>query len=83
MKGLQMYLLLNALGATRQHTANFALAVGQVMERQMTGALGVTTVMAKAARPDGQGRTARQDLRRQESKSTPQDDDRPLFAACR
>ena len=66
MKGLQMYLLLNALGATRQHTANFALAVGQVMERQMTGALGVTTVMAKAARPDGRGRTARQDLRRLE-----------------
>jgi bifunctional non-homologous end joining protein LigD len=51
MKGLQMYVLLNALGATYQHTANFVLAVGQVMERQITGALGMTTVMAKAARP--------------------------------
>jgi bifunctional non-homologous end joining protein LigD len=50
-KGLQMYVPLNTPGATHDHAANFALAVGQVMERQMTGALGVTTVMAKAARP--------------------------------
>jgi bifunctional non-homologous end joining protein LigD len=51
MKGLQMYVLLRALVATYQHTANFVLAVGQVMERQMTGAPRPHGVMAKAARP--------------------------------
>jgi bifunctional non-homologous end joining protein LigD len=48
-KGLQMYVPLNTAGVTHQATADFALAVGQVMERQMPGR--VTTVMAKAARP--------------------------------
>jgi bifunctional non-homologous end joining protein LigD len=48
-KGLQMYVPLNTSGATHEGAADFALAVGQVMERQMSGR--VTTVMAKAARP--------------------------------
>jgi bifunctional non-homologous end joining protein LigD len=48
-KGLQMYVPLNSPGVTHEACADFALAVGQVMERQMPGR--VTTVMAKAARP--------------------------------
>jgi bifunctional non-homologous end joining protein LigD len=48
-KGLQMYVPLNTAGVTHEATADFALAVGQVMERQMPGR--VTTVMAKAERP--------------------------------
>ncbi len=48
-KGLQMYVPLNTSGATHEGAADFALAVGQVLERQMPGK--VTTVMAKAARP--------------------------------
>jgi bifunctional non-homologous end joining protein LigD len=48
-KGLQMYVPLNTAGVTHQATADFALAVGQVMERQLPGR--VTTVMAKAERP--------------------------------
>jgi len=48
-KGLQMYVPLNSAGVTHEACADFALAVGQVMERQMPGR--VTTVMAKAARP--------------------------------
>ncbi|NOX30350.1 MAG: hypothetical protein GXP35_09935 [Actinobacteria bacterium] len=48
-KGLQMYVPLNSSGATHAACADFALAVGQVMERQMPGR--VTTVMAKAERP--------------------------------
>jgi bifunctional non-homologous end joining protein LigD len=48
-KGLQMYVPLNTDGVTHQATADFALAVGQVMERQLPGR--VTTVMAKSARP--------------------------------
>ncbi|WP_040496587.1 non-homologous end-joining DNA ligase [Ilumatobacter nonamiensis] len=48
-KGLQMYVPLNTEGATHQGAADFALAVGQVLERQLDGA--VTTVMAKDARP--------------------------------
>jgi bifunctional non-homologous end joining protein LigD len=47
-KGLQMYVPLNSPGATHSGAADFALAVGQVMERQMSGR--VTTVMAKAER---------------------------------
>jgi bifunctional non-homologous end joining protein LigD len=53
-KGLQMYVPLNTPGATHEGAANFALAVGQVMERQFVGdaaTVGVTTVMAKEARP--------------------------------
>lgn len=53
-KGLQMYVPLNTPGATHEGAANFALAVGQVMERQFSGdtaTVGVTTVMAKEARP--------------------------------
>jgi len=48
-KGLQMYVPLNSDGVTHEATADFALAVGQVMERQLPGR--VTTVMAKAERP--------------------------------
>lgn len=48
-KGLQMYVPLNTPGATHDGAADFALAVGQVMERQMKGR--VTTVMAKVERP--------------------------------
>jgi bifunctional non-homologous end joining protein LigD len=48
-KGLQMYVPLNTPGATHDAAADFALAVGQVMERQMPGQ--VTTVMAKVERP--------------------------------
>lgn len=48
-KGLQMYVPLNTDGVTHEATADFALAVGQLLERQMPGR--VTTVMAKAERP--------------------------------
>ncbi len=48
-KGLQLYVPLNTAGVTHEAAADFALAVGQVMERQMPGR--VTTVMAKAERP--------------------------------
>jgi bifunctional non-homologous end joining protein LigD len=48
-KGLQLYVPLNTDGVTHEAAADFALAVGQVMERQMKGR--VTTVMAKAERP--------------------------------
>jgi bifunctional non-homologous end joining protein LigD len=48
-KGLQMYVPLNSAGATHEAAADFALAVGQVLERQLRGR--VTTVMAKAERP--------------------------------
>ena len=48
-KGLQMYVPLNTPTATHDGTADFALAVGQLLERQLPGR--VTTVMAKAERP--------------------------------
>jgi len=48
-KGLQMYVPLNTPGATHQLAADFALAVGQVLERQRPDS--VTTVMAKVERP--------------------------------
>lgn len=48
-KGLQLYVPLNTASATHQGAADFALAVGQVLERQVPGR--VTTVMAKAERP--------------------------------
>ncbi|NNE10823.1 MAG: hypothetical protein HKN41_01100, partial [Ilumatobacter sp.] len=48
-KGLQLYVPLNTAGATHDGAADFALAVGQVLERQLPGR--VTTVMAKAQRP--------------------------------
>ena len=48
-KGLQMYVPLNTKGPTHDGCADFALAVGQVLERQRPK--GVTTVMAKAERP--------------------------------
>ncbi len=47
-KGLQLYVPLNA-PCTHEHAADFALAVGQVLERQHRDR--VTTVMAKVARP--------------------------------
>jgi bifunctional non-homologous end joining protein LigD len=48
-KGLQMYVPLNTDGVTHDGAADFALAVGQVLERQMPRR--VTTVMAKVERP--------------------------------
>jgi bifunctional non-homologous end joining protein LigD len=48
-KGLQMYVPLNSEGVTHERAANFALAVGQVLERQIPKQ--VTTTMAKVARP--------------------------------
>jgi bifunctional non-homologous end joining protein LigD len=48
-KGLQMYVPLNTDGVTHDAAADFALAVGQVLERQMPRR--VTTVMAKVERP--------------------------------
>jgi bifunctional non-homologous end joining protein LigD len=48
-KGLQMYVPLNTTSATHAGAADFALAVGQVLERRLPGR--VTTVMAKAERP--------------------------------
>lgn len=48
-KGLQMYVPLNTPSAAHDKAADFALAVGQVLERQLPGR--VTTVMAKAERP--------------------------------
>jgi bifunctional non-homologous end joining protein LigD len=48
-KGLQLYVPLNTPGPTHEGCANFALAVAQVIERQLPGR--VTTVMAKAVRP--------------------------------
>lgn len=47
-KGLQMYVPLNTEGVGHDDAANFALAVGQLLERRMKGR--VTTVMAKAER---------------------------------
>lgn len=47
-KGLQLYVPLNS-PCTHQHAADFALAVGQVLERQHRDR--VTTTMAKAVRP--------------------------------
>ena len=48
-KGLQLYVPLNTAGVTHEGAADFALAVGQVLERQLPER--VTTVMAKAQRP--------------------------------
>lgn len=48
-KGLQLYVPLNTPGVTHEAAADFALAVGQVLERQLADR--VTTVMAKAVRP--------------------------------
>ncbi len=47
-KGLQLYVPLNSPG-THEHAASFALAVGQVLERQHPER--ITTTMAKAVRP--------------------------------
>jgi bifunctional non-homologous end joining protein LigD len=48
-KGLQLYVPMNTDGVTHSGAADFALAVGQVLEKQLPKQ--VTTVMAKAARP--------------------------------
>ena len=48
-KGLQLYVPLNTAGVTHDGAANFALACGQVLEKQLPDR--VTTVMAKAQRP--------------------------------
>jgi bifunctional non-homologous end joining protein LigD len=48
-KGLQLYVPLNTKGPTHEAAADFALAVGQLLERQEPKQ--VTTTMAKAVRP--------------------------------
>jgi len=48
-KGLQLYVPLNTPGVTHEAAARFALAVGQVLEKQLPSQ--VTTVMAKQRRP--------------------------------
>ena len=48
-KGLQLYVPLNTMGVTHEGAAQFALAVGQVLEKQLPKQ--VTTVMAKVERP--------------------------------
>ena len=48
-KGLQLYVPLNTPGVTHDAAARFALAVGQVLEKQLPSQ--VTTVMAKQRRP--------------------------------
>lgn len=48
-KGLQLYVPINTPGLTHEKAAEFALVVGQVMEKQLPKR--VTTVMAKAHRP--------------------------------
>jgi bifunctional non-homologous end joining protein LigD len=48
-KGLQLYVPLNTPSATHDGAADFALAVGQLLEKQQPKQ--VTTVMAKAQRP--------------------------------
>lgn len=48
-KGLQMYSPLNTPSATHEHAAQFAKAVGTVLERETPDE--VTTTMAKAERP--------------------------------
>ncbi len=48
-KGLQLYVPLNTPGTTHEAAAQFALAVGQVLEKQLPKQ--VTTTMAKAVRP--------------------------------
>jgi bifunctional non-homologous end joining protein LigD len=48
-KGLQLYVPVNTPGITHEAAAQFALAVGQVLEKQVPKQ--VTTVMAKAVRP--------------------------------
>jgi len=49
-KGLQLYVPLNTPEATHDAAANFALAVGQLLEKQHPKR--VTTTMAKAVRPN-------------------------------
>ena len=49
-KGLQLYVPLNRKGVTHEQAAQFALACGQLLEKRLPKR--VTTVMAKAARPN-------------------------------
>ncbi len=48
-KGLQLYVPLNTAGVTHERAAQFALAAGQLLEKQLPTR--VTTTMAKAQRP--------------------------------
>jgi bifunctional non-homologous end joining protein LigD len=48
-KGLQLYVPVNSDGITHERAAEFALAVGQVLEKRLPTR--VTTVMAKVQRP--------------------------------
>ena len=49
LEGLQLYVPLNTEGVTHEPAAEFALAVGQLLEKQLPRR--VTTVMAKVQRP--------------------------------
>jgi len=48
-KGLQLYVPLNVDGPTHDGTADFALAIAQIVEQRLPGR--TTTIMAKAVRP--------------------------------
>ena len=48
-KGMQLYVPLNTPGVTHEQAAEFALAVGQLLEKQLPKQ--VTTTMTKAVRP--------------------------------
>ena len=71
-KGLQMYVPVNTAGLTHEHASAFALAVGQVLERQLP---------KRGDDDHGQGPAAGEDLRRLEPELPPQDDDRAVLAA--
>ena len=71
-KGMQLYVPLNTPGVTHEAAAEFALAVGQVLEKQLPEA---------GHDGDGQGGAAGEDLRRLEPERPPQDDDRAVLAA--
>ena len=77
-KGMQMYVPLNTPGATHEGAANFALAVGQVMERQFAQR---HVNAARRHHRDGQRRPAGQGLRRLEPERSPQDHHCAVLAA--
>ena len=71
-KGLQLYVPVNTPGVTHEAAAEFALAVGQVLEKQLP---------KRGHDRDGQGGATGEDLRRLEPERPPQDDDRPVLDA--
>ena len=70
-KGLQLYVPLNT-PRTHEQAADFALAVGQLLEKQHP---------KRVHDDDGQGDAAGEDLRRLEPERPPQDDDRRVLDA--